>query len=145
MWKEKLPAMASAPTFRTHPIRGGAPGDGLGAGLMGFDLVYEGGRGARVGAKGVEDGVNFAPEVAVGTLLKRAAFVGGMGLIPFNDMTSVDPQDAHEVARTELEEGEKAKSLGSRDGLAAWDFPLNGSDGRWVGGGRYQTGSYRPA
>ena len=58
-----------------------------------------------------------------------------MRIEPFDGVTGVDPEDAHEVARAELKEGEKAELFCSRDGLAAWDFPLDGSDGRRVGGG----------
>ena len=98
---------------------------------MGLDLVYESGGGVRVGAKVVEDDVNFAPQVAVGALFKRVALAGGVGLISFNDIAGVNPEDPHEVTRTELEEGEETEGFGSGHRLAPWDFPLDSGDGGW--------------
>ena len=100
---------------------------------MGFDLVDEGGGGGRVGAEIIEDGVYFAPEVAIGALLEGRALGGGVREVALDDVACVDPEDTHKLSRTELEEGEETEGFGPRDRLATRNSPLNDNGGGRVG------------
>ena len=100
---------------------------------MGFDFVDEGRGGGRVGAKIIEDSVDFAPEVAIGTLLEGRALGGGVREVALDDVACVDPEDTHKLSRTELEEGEETQGFGPRDRLATRNSPLNDNGGGMVG------------
>ena len=78
---------------------------------MGLDFIYEGGRSVGVGSEGVEDGVDLAPEVAIGALFERGTFERSVRVKPLDDITGVDPQDPHEVSGAELEKSEETEGL----------------------------------
>ena len=67
---------------------------------MGFDFMDEGGGGGGVSDELIEDGIDLAPKVAVGALLKGWAFGGRVRTVALDDVARVDPKDTNELSRT---------------------------------------------
>ena len=114
---------------------GGASGGSLLAIFVGFNFVYEGGSRGGVGREGIKDGVDFAPQVAIGPLFESQALRGRVAVESPDDVAGVDPEHPDEMVGSELEEGEEAKGLGPGHGLPTRYPSLDDRDSRGVGGG----------